>query len=146
MVQAFSVEAFIARFPEFDNQEKYPYASLQNYGDRAAMHISLLSSPDMPLQHPFREYAVFLAAAHIATLATEDDSNGGGMSLGGMPFKATVGSVSVETTKQNTFTTDDWALWFGKTKYGQELLALLDVHSSPGIFLNTPADSVRDLV
>lgn len=145
MVQAFSVEAFLARFPEFDNQEKYPYASLQNYGDRAAMHISLLSSPDMPLQDPFREYAVFLAAAHIATLAAEDDSDGG-VSLGGMPFKATVGSVSVETTKQNTFTTDDWALWYGKTKYGQELLALLDVHSSPGIFLNTPDDSVRDLM
>lgn len=145
MIQAFSVDAFVARFPEFDNQDKYPYASLQNYGDRAAMHISLLSAPDMPLQDPYREYAVFLAAAHIATLATEDDSDGG-VSLGGMPFKATVGSVTVETTKQNTFTTDDWALWYGKTKYGQELLALLDVHSSPGIFLNTSDDSVRDLV
>lgn len=144
MIQTFPVDAFLARFPEFDDQEKFPYNFIQNCGDRASMHVTA-SVPGMPMRGPYREYALFLVAAHIATLDKQSE-NDGGTSLGGMPYKATVGSVTVETTKQNTFTTDDWALWYGKTKYGQEFLALLDAHATPGVFVNTPEDSVRDLM
>lgn len=143
-LSAFPLDTFLARFPEFDDSEKYPVANIQNCGDRAMMYITP-SVPGMPMVGPHREYALFLATAHMITLGeqSEDDS---GISLGGMPYKATVGSVTVETTKQNTFTLDDWALWFGKTRYGQELLAYLDTQCPLGIFVNTPCDSVRDLI
>lgn len=145
MLAAFPLDSFLARFPEFSNEELYPINAVQNCGDRAMMHITQ-SAVDMPLVGVYREYALFLVTAHLLTLGAQSDDSGGGISLGGMPYKATVGSVSVETTKQNTFTLDDWALWYGKTIYGQELLALLDVQTVPGIFINTPCDSVRDLI
>lgn len=109
------------------------------------MHITP-SAVDMPLVGVYREYALFLMAAHLLTLDSQDDAGDPGSSMAGTPFKAMVGSVSVENTKPNSFTVDDWNYWLNQTKYGRELLAYLDTHSTPGIFLNTPCDSVRDLI
>lgn len=142
---AFPLESFLARFPEFDNSEKYPIANLQNYGDRAMMHITH-SVPGMPMVGHYREYALFLMTAHLITLDAQDDTDDPGSSLAGTPFKATVGSVSIEATKPNSFNSDDWNYWLNQTKYGRELLAYLDTQCAPGIFINTPCDSVRDLI
>ena len=109
------------------------------------LHITP-SAMDMPLVGIYREYALFLMAAHLLTLDSQDDAGDPGSSMAGTPFKATVGSVSVENTKPNSFTVDDWNYWLNQTKYGRELLAYLDTHSTPGVFLNTPCDSVRDLI
>ena len=90
---------------------------------------------------PYREYALFLMTAHLITLDAQDDTDDPGSSLAGTPFKATVGSVSVENTKPNSFTVDDWNYWLNQTKYGRELLAYLDTQCAPGIFINTTCDS-----
>ena len=145
MLAAFPLDTFLARFPEFSNEELYPLSKVQNCGDRAMMHITP-SAMDMPLVGVYREYALFLMAAHLLTLDSQDDAGDPGSSMAGTPFKAMVGSVSVENTKPNSFTVDDWNYWLNQTKYGRELLAYLDTHSTPGIFLNTPCDSVRDLI
>lgn len=142
---AFPLETFLARFPEFDDSEKYPIANLQNYGDRAMMHITQ-SVPEMPMVGHHREYALFLMTAHLITLDAQSDANDPGSSLAGTPFKATVGSVSVEATKPNSFNSDDWNYWLNQTKYGRELLAYLDTQCPIGVFINTPCDSVRDLI
>lgn len=144
---AFPLDSFLGRFPEFANEEVYPIAKVQNCGDRAMLHITP-SQIGMPMHGFYREYALFLMTAHLLTLDAADDADGGepGGSMAGTPFKATVGSVTVETTKQNSFRTDDWNYWLNQTKYGRELLAYLDVQTAPGIFINPPCESVRDLI
>lgn len=145
MLAAFPLDSFLARFPEFSNEELYPINAVQNCGDRAMFHITP-SVPGMPMVGRYREYALFLMTAHLLTLDSQDDADDPGSSMAGTPFKATVGSVSIENTKPNSFTVDDWNYWLNQTKYGRELLAYLDTQTVPGIFINTPCDSVRDLI
>ena len=141
MAMTFPLDDFLMRFPEFDNETTYPRATVENCGQRAMMHIT----PDaegMPLNGHYREYGLFLMTAHLITLDAQGDDG----STAGTPYKSTIGSVSIETTKQNTFMTDDWNYWLNLTKYGRELLAYLELQSAGGIFLNDENDSVRDLV
>ena len=142
---AFPLDSFLGRFPEFANEDVYPIAKVQNCGDRAMLHITP-SQMGMPMHGFYREYALFLMTAHLITLDAQDDTDDPGSSLAGTPFKATVGSVSIEATKPNSFNSDDWNYWLNQTKYGRELLAYLDTQCAPGIFINTPCDSVRDLI
>lgn len=149
MKLAFDTETFLAVFPAFSDEEKYPTATVFSYGVRAGFHIKR-HVKDMPMCCEDRDYALFLMTAHLIALddmAKDDDGLGGvnGAAMGA-PFKATVGSVSVETTKQNSFASDDWNYWLNKTSYGQELLALLSVQAPVGVYLNGPKDSVRDLI
>jgi len=150
MQRIFPIEEFLASFPEFSDETVYKRPYVQSAGQRAMMHIGNALS-GFPLQEPQRTYALFLLSAHIAALTKQglENASGGGDTTGGlagMAFKATVGSVSVETTKPNSFTSDDFSFWLSQTQYGRELLALFDAHSENGIFLNTSEDSVRDLV
>lgn len=140
----FPLDDFLARFPEFGNETEYARSVVQSAGQRAMMHITP-SSFGMPLCGPYRDYALFLMTGHLLTLDKEDSDDGNDGGPTGTPFKATIGSVTVETTKPNTFTNDDWNYWLNLTKYGRELLALLDTHAL-GIFTNTCDDSVRDLL
>lgn len=143
----FSIEDFLDWFPEFSDPSKYDRAAIQGCGRRAKMHIGPFVC-GMSLSCDRIKYAEYLMAAHILSLDSNGNgsgSDGDGANLAGAVFKATVGSVQVESSKQNSFTSDDWNLWLGKTKYGQELLAFLDMNAQGGIFLNTPIDSVRDL-
>lgn len=143
---AFPLQVFYSRFPEFDS-EAYGDGIVINAGQRAMMHVTK-SECGMPMFHmEHRQYALFLMTAHLLMLDKNDKdnaSNGTG-GLAGIPFKATVGSVSIENTKPNTFTSDDFTYWLGQTKYGRELLSYLEVHATP-VYLNTPEDSVRDLL
>lgn len=140
--KVFPLDLFLANFPEFDDETKYKKAKVQGCGLRAMMHITP-SAEGMPFFGKYREYGLFLMTAHILAIDEMSGDDSGG--LGGMPFKSTVGSVSVESTKPNSFVADDWNFWLSQSRYGRELLALLDVHS-PAIFLNTPNDTVRDLL
>ena len=135
----FPLEGFLARFKEFDT-DNYKRSDVQSYGERAMMHITP-PAEGMPFVGKYRMYGLYLMTAHLISLDNDGDGNG----LAGTPFKATVGSVTVETSKQNSFTNDDWNYWLNQTKYGRELLALLDTQA-PAIFLNTERDSVRDLL
>lgn len=111
------------------------------------MHVT----PDaegMPMVGPYREYALFLMTGHIITLDKMSQNESGAdnnYGVAGVPFKATVGSVSIESTKPNSFQSDDWNYWLSQTSYGRELLAYLDTQAQ-AIFLNTPCDTVRDLI
>ena len=143
---AFPLDDFLARFPAFNDTTKYPSAVVQNAGQRAMMHVT----PDaegMPMVGPYREYGLFLMTAHILTLDKQAEENGGddGGAMAGIPFKATVGSVTIENTKPNSFTSDDFSYWYSQTNYGREFLAYLDIQAQ-AIYPNTPDDSVRDLL
>lgn len=156
MNTAFQLDDFLSYFGEFSDSSKYPTNRLIGYGNRAMFHITR-AVPDMPLEGPSRGYALFLMTAHLIALDDPDglglvDENGkpvnrtGGMSLSGQTFKTSIGSVSIENTKPNTFTSDEFEYWLNQTKYGRELLVLLATSSTPGVFINTPVDSVRDLI
>ena len=144
---AFPVDEFVSYFPEFSDSEKYPPQRLQLFGEKAMLHIT----PDvvgMPMQFHSRHYALFLMTGHLLAIddQSKDSPESGGTSIAGAPFKATVGSVNVETAKQNTYNSDDWNWWLGQTKYGRELLAYLELQAPVGVFLNNENDSVRDLI
>ena len=144
----FPLDKFLAEFPEFNNAEIYPVPLVQRCGTRAMLHVGP-ESFFMPMKGHSRCYALFLMAAHLIVLAKQDYdsvSEGGAGSPGGSEIKATIGSVSIERTKPNSFTVDDWSYWLNETPYGRELLAYLDLQAPAGIFLNTARDSVRDLI
>ena len=140
----FPLEEFLAMFPEFGDNAKYNRSRVQASGLKASVHISPFDRPEFPMKGMHRKYALFLMTAHLIELDDLTDENGN--TISGIAFKSTVGSVSVENTKPNTFISDDWTYWLSQTKHGRELLAFLDSIANPGIFLNTPKDSVRDLV
>lgn len=141
----FDLSMFLAMFPQFDTAD-WSKPTVQAAGLRAQLHISGWVE-GMPLAAKFREYAQFLMAGHLLTLDKQNADGGpvdGSSALAGTPYKATIGSVQIEATKQNSFNSDDWNYWLNQTSFGRELLAFMDVHC-PGIFLATREDSVRDL-
>lgn len=155
MTPAFPIDEFIATFPntlgsyneDGEYIEKYPRAYVVEMGNRAMMHVGP-EREGMPMCGQSRFYALFLMTLHMIEL-DQRAKQGGGDGVGGLsgiPFKAKIGSVEIEATKPNTFTTEDWDYYLKQTEHGRELLALLDVQAPAGIFLNTSCDSVRDLV
>lgn len=145
--RVFPVEDFGSAFPCFFAEGAgFSQTDIMLAGNAAMRHIGE-DAAFMPLRGADRQYALFLMAAHILVLRKKANSDvaDGNVPVGGMPFKSTVGSVSVENTKPNTFTTDDWSYWLSQTAYGQELLALLDAQAPIGIYLNGRRDSVRVL-
>jgi hypothetical protein len=141
----FNLPMFLAMFPQFDSAD-WKQTVVQAAGLRARLHITAWVE-GAPLKDEFREYAQFLMTGHLLVLDKQDDDGNAGdeaSSLAGTPYKATIGSVQIESTKQNSFNSDDWNYWLNQTKYGRELLAFMDVHC-PGLFFTTRDDSVRDL-
>jgi hypothetical protein len=141
----FNLTLFLAMFPQFDNAD-WKQTVVQAAGLRARLHITGWVEGS-PLKDEFREYAQFLMAGHLLTLDKQDDDDNAGdgaSSLAGTPYKATIGSVQIESTKQNSFNSDDWNYWLNMTAFGRELLALLEAHASAGIYISK--DSVRDLL
>lgn len=144
----FDIDEFLSWFPVFSDEEVWKRPFIQGCGNRAMMHITHFL-PHLPMKGMYRQYALFLMTAHLATLDAQDDdaiANGEPGGAGGVEFKATIGSVSIERTKPNSFTTDDLSYWLNQTKYGRELLAYLDTRAPIGVFINGPQDSVRDLI
>lgn len=148
----FPLEEFIALFPSalgFDYETgmcRYDHAYLMEMGNKAMMHIGPERAGMPMVGHP-RHYALFLMTLHLIEM--DDSINGAsddGSKIVGTPFKATIGSVTVEATKPNSFQSDDWNYWLNQTPHGRELLAYLDVQAPTGVFLNTHCDSIRDLV
>lgn len=146
--RVFPIEDFNAQFPVFSAENSgFTQADIQLAGTSAMFHIGP-SAPGMPMQGNTRVYALFLMTAHILTLHKNaaDAIDSGVVPVGGRPYKTDVGSVSVENTKPNSLTLDDFTYWLDQTVYGQELMALLEVQAPLGIYLNSHRDSVRVLV
>lgn len=144
----FPLDDFNACFPIFSKEGSgFTTAQIQMAGKRAMFHIAPFDTPGLPLMGEQRWYAIYLMTAHILTLnkKADEDVAAGEAPTGGVEFKATVGSVSVERTKPNSFTMDDWEYWLSQTVYGQELMSLLDTVSGLGFYLNGRPDSVRVL-
>ena len=147
MQRIFPIEEFLATFPEFADETKFSKPSIQGAGNRAMFWLPA-SFGGISIPEPQFTYALFLMAAHIIALRKTAEESSGSYATGGlagMPFKATVGSVSVETTKPNSFTSDDWTHWLSRTEYGMEYLAFMDIQAQP-ISTETPESSARDLV
>lgn len=141
----FPFDRFCATFPVFaESPAVYSAEAIQLAGNEATHYIG---NPErgMPLENiEDREYALFLMTAHILVLNKKlNEATADGETLqGGTPFKATIGSVSIENTKPNSFTSDDIDYWLNQTEYGRRLNVLL---YEPMIFVNTCKDRVRVL-
>lgn len=143
----FPAEEFLATFPVFADETVYPSTLVTSCGIRAHYHVTH-DVFGFPMRGPHRFYALFLMTAHLIVLDKQDDDaigGGGPGSSGGMAFKATVGSVTIEKTKPNSFTSDDLDFWLSQTKYGRELLAYLETRAPLGVYINGRRDSVRVL-
>lgn len=135
-------------FPVFaNNATLYPDATITLAGTEATYHITD-SVCHMPMyDENTRKYALYLMTAHLLVLnvGTDNGTANGEPTSGGNTFKSTIGSVSVENSKQNSFSIDDYSYWLGQTEYGRRLLALLEVQAQ-FIFVNQRPSSVRVLV
>lgn len=148
-IEIFPVDEFNAAFPVFSRENSiYSAIDIQTAGNEALMHVNTVPSFQMPLKGKRLLYALFLMTAHILVLNKKDDDDvaNGGTGSAGVEFKATIGSVQVERSKPNTFTSDNFDYWLQQTPYGRKLLAYLELAAPAGVYLNTPRDSVRDLV
>ena len=118
-----TVEQFVEWFPEFaDNTNNSAiltraqcYITTDNYGD---------------LCGDCRILAIYLMTAHLLTL---QDMIANGDTSGGMETSASIDKVSVTLTPPPSTNAFDY--WLGLTKYGTELLALLQSKISTPILV-----------
>lgn len=147
-IRVFNLSRFKNQFPVFASDTSvYNDLSIQRAGNEALHYISE-PVKGLPLEHcDDREYALFLLTAHILVVnaGTESPTASGEATSGGQVVSSTVGSVKVEHTKPNSFTTDDWSYWLSQTEYGRRLIAFLDFQV-PFIYHSTARDSVRVLI
>ena len=131
----FQTDDFLAEFPEFGDATVFPLQTVTIAG-RSAMRFITHSVDGFPLVGSDRVYALFLLTAHILTLAknASDSIAAGATPSGGLVVKSTVGSVTVEMQKPNTYTQTEWEYWLNQTTYGQQLQAYLSVAAPAGMF------------
>lgn len=126
MVFTFDVTTFRTWYPEFANVDMYPELLLQMYWDTAADYISTCNTGVLCGNQ--RKRALYLLTAHIAKLAS--DINAG--NTPNLPQSATIDKISVSLTPPPVSDEFDW--WLNLTGYGQQLLTLLSIAASGGLF------------
>lgn len=149
VILVFNYPAYIAnpQFALYSDPTDYPEVTLQAYWDNATNYISRVGNYGNIQGHQ-REYAIQLMMSHliyITNLANTGNGSGGGSgggSSGGVPGQlqsATIDKVSITVTpppSQNQF---QW--WLGLSPFGQQLLAMLQIHSVGGEYFG--GSSVR---
>lgn len=123
----FDVAAFRAAFtPAFDDNATYTIAALQQYWNNAINYIS-------PVNYGWligaaRQQALNLMTAHLANIS----SIIAGGQTPGIVKEATIDKVSVSLVPPPGGDQFHW--WLNITPYGQQLLALLKLKSTGGLF------------
>jgi len=121
------IAAFRSQFPAFNNVVSYPDATIQMYYD---MSSNFVSTNDVGyLNGTSRVLALYLMTAHLLKIAD-------GIASGNLvqtTQSASEGSVSIN------FATiplkNQWQWWLSATQYGQQLLAMLSVIATGGLYI-----------
>lgn len=123
----FDAALFRTQCPAFANSTTYPDITIQAYWDTA---ISYISNSDYGcLSVATRTLAINLMTAHLMALAAIVATG----QVPGLVNSATIDKISVTLTAPPV--KDQWSWWLNLTPYGQQLLALLNVHSVGGFYV-----------
>jgi hypothetical protein len=105
-------EIFISEFPEFENAD-----NIELYINRAALYFENCTC----FLENDKQYMVFLLTAH---LLTAQKALNDGDAAGGIQTSASIDKISVGIA-QPPFT-DGFDYWLNQSKYGQQLLAIIN--------------------
>lgn len=125
---SFDVAAFRIAYPAFSDVTKYPTVTLDMYWDTSTQYISNQDYGCWMLSDGARVLALNLLTAHLAALFTII----AGGETPGVLTAATIDKISV--TMQAPPLRTQWQWWLNQTPYGQQLLALLQVHTAGGAY------------
>lgn len=137
----FDYDGYIAnpQFALYANPTNYPESLLLNYWNVAINYITAANWGD--IHDDKRQYAIQLMLSHIIYLTNLiNTGNGFGTGTGGAPGtvpyqmqSATIDKVSVQVTPPPNPNQFQW--WLGTTPFGQQLLAMLQIHSVGGHYV-----------
>lgn len=125
------------RIPAFADPEKYPDELLQTMLDTAICYVSDYNCG--PLRNNCRVQAICLMAAHLLTLR-ERMAQGGGNGTVGAVASSSVGNVSVSMVPPPN--KDQYDYWMNLTDYGAELLRLLAIFATGGLYIGGSMEAV----
>lgn len=132
-----SVAEFRQRFPAFSNTTKYPDETVQAMLDTAVVYIPQNKNPFV--KETVIKQMIYLMAAH---LLTQNVSISAGNAAGGLVQSASVDGVSVSKALPNSITKTSLSYWLAQTAYGQQLLALMKLQATVGIYVGGQKENV----
>jgi hypothetical protein len=121
-----TADQFRADFTEFSDVNKYSDESLGIFINRAYCYISRSTYGKLP--QDVRTLAIELMVAHLLTIQDKINSN----SASGQIASTSIDAISVSLVAP--INRNAWQYWLNSTPYGMELLALLQAHSSAGLY------------
>lgn len=134
MAVIFDPVAFRQQFPSFQCTPPVADASLQGWFDLATAYISNRNCGNYRriggMSTAQKTQALYLMTAHLGTIARSIEAG----DTVGVLTAATVDKVSV--TLEPPPAPNQWQYWLNSTPYGQQLLALLQVVSVGGLYIN----------
>lgn len=129
-----SVAEFRQRFPIFSSTTKYPDTLVQTMLDTAIIYIP--NRTTCCKDEKTVKEMIYLMTAHL--LATSTDTASGG--TGGVVQSASVGGVSV--SKMAPPAKNMFSYWLAGTPYGLQLLAMLKMQSTIGVYVGGTKENV----
>lgn len=129
-----SIAEFRQRFPIFSNTTKYPDTVVQTMLDTAIIYIP--NRTTCCKNEATVKEMIYLMTAHL--LVTSTDTATGG--TGGVVQSASVGGVSV--SKMAPPVKNMFSYWLAGTPYGQQLLAMLKMQSTIGVYVGGTKENV----
>jgi hypothetical protein len=128
VILTFDVTTFRQQFPAFSNDTTFPDAMLQMYWDMAISYISDVGNYGW-LQNTNRQLALNFLTAHLVALSVIIAAG----QVTGLMQTATIDKISVGLTPPPL--PNQWQWWLNQTPYGQQLLALLAVNITGGLYV-----------
>lgn len=127
-----SVAEFRQRFPIFSDTTKYPDTVVQTMLDTAIIYIP--NQTTCCKDEATVKEMIYLMTAHLLAQNTSNSSGSG------VVQSASVGGVSV--TKMAPPVKNMFSYWLAGTPYGQQLLAMLKMQSTIGIYIGGNKENV----
>lgn len=121
--------------PAFKDTKKYTDTMLCNVLELAQQYISPLNFCN--LQGKSRKFAIYLMAGHVQIL---QDNILSGNASNGFQTSASIDRVSVSVAPPPIKSQMDY--WLSQTPYGQQLLALLEMHTAMGFYVGGSKENV----
>ena len=128
---------FRSRFPVFSDETKYSEDTVQAMLNTAVVYIS-------PERNPFVKdctlrQMIYLLAAH---LMVQNNDVSKGNAQGGLVQSASIDGVSVSKALPNSITKTSLSYWLAQSVYGQQLLALMKLQATVGIYVGGSKENV----